>query len=116
MATIAVIVREMAAVITWLLETDDKRCLFCADWKATSEVKRTIPVLNKLLPVMLDTAISGEPIRSAANEVATSGNEVERAISKVPTKLALNPVMIPMFSPAMESPMLARAIKRTERL
>ena len=72
-------------------------------------------MLNKLLPVMLDTAISGEPIRSAANEVATSGNDVERAISKLPMKPALNPVRIPIFSPARESPMLAKTIKSVEK-
>lgn len=73
-----------------------------------------MPVLKRLLPVILDTAMSGDPIRRAANEVATSGKEVERAMSRLPMKLALNPVSNPMFSPAMDSPMLARAISAVE--
>ena len=72
-------------------------------------------MLNKLLPVMLDMAISGEPIRRAAKDVATSGSEVERAMSRLPIKLALSPVSRPMFSPAIDRPMLARAISAVDR-
>mgnify|MGYP004324288561 CR=1 FL=1 len=73
-----------------------------------------MPVLNKLLPVILDTAMSADPMRRAANEVATSGRDVENAINRLPMKLALTPVIKPIFSPAIESPMLARAMRRVE--
>ena len=73
-----------------------------------------MPVLNRLLPVMLDTAMSADPMRRAANEVATSGRDVESAINRLPMKLALSPVIKPIFSPAIESPTLARAMSRVE--
>ncbi len=58
-----------------------------------------INILNILLPNKFPTAISVDPIRKAASETTSSGNEVAAAINNVPKNELPNPVSEAICSP-----------------
>ena len=70
---------------------------------ATSFRKRTNPMLNRLLPSRFVIASSGAPIRSAANDVASSGRDVAAARNCVPMKLFCHPISTARSSLTNES-------------
>ena len=60
-------------------------------------VPRMKKILNRLLPTIFPTAISGSFFKAAATDVASSGREVPAATIVKPMKLSLMPKALAMF-------------------
>ena len=94
--TTAVIKTANIAVMVWTDETADQMGWPTSDMSSMDRMK---PMLNRLLPKTPDMASSGALMRMAANEAASSGNEVLKARNYVPTKLASHPINSVRLSP-----------------